>query len=278
MAWLNLNVEFGYGWSEVWDWDSDYNDEIICETDNGIKYITFPVNTKPLPCDDYPFRSHMKNKYDYWGYKNWEKAKDVGLWRFIHYVIEKNINKSFDGAFRYFCKFAKPYLQKYFLESFNNYMPIGRDNKSYWIDEEGIIRAHDYRHKKYISRREGKTETFFVSHDYEEIWEIEVIQSSWWNRKDQVFNITISLPKGDMHMWGVKREFNYTAKLKPLKLLNTKGIKQKFENKRARDYQKLRAEDNKKIRKKEREEERLKKNKVYSLKPSFLNETSRRAI
>lgn len=268
---LNLNVEFGHGYSSYSDWYY-YDDDNWEENDNFFEEVGLPKHFVDFPMagENYPSRGHMKNKYNYWGYKNWVRVNDTGIFEFIGYVIENNIGKSFSNAFRYFCKFAKPYHQKYFLQEFDNYTNIKRARYRYWIDENNLIQGHKNRHKHYNKRNEDKSCKTFISHDYGEVWEIEVVEKENWGKKDKTYTIVRTVPKGDM--WAVQREFNYRHKLTPLRMIGTKGLKETFDKKNSTRYQKLRQEDNKIIRKLERQKQREIKNKIYSLKPSFLTQ------
>lgn len=229
-----------------------------------------PSTLKIIDCD-MPFRSGKKELNDWWGYKEWETTlHGIRLYRFIHYVIENNIGKSFSNAFRYFCKFVKPYLQSYFLDYFANYNSRpGRYYEKYYIDENDIIIADEDRFKKWNSSKDKYFRTF----DFEETWVIEttrmVTDRNWKkgiietkrvvSRETQTFRRGI----GDRYIEGFNSHYP-KGFVKAVELKSQIGFKEEVDSKKSARYQKLKQEDDRRRRKQQREVERQKKNIVYS--------------
>lgn len=267
MAWLNLNHDLQYDFDTMLVGMLEVpEDEILYHPLGG-----FPLEV--INCD-MPFRAHMKNHSNWWGYRGSERTKHgLNTWAFIDYVIEANIDKSFSQAFSYFCKFVNPQYQKYFLERFNNYNTRshwGGYWGKYWIDSNDIIRAKENRDiKRWKSNKKG----VFMSHDYEETWLLEktqnVYKKNWKTNSGKI--VSQSYTYTETFRRGISKRYidgfhQYYPEcyIKAVELKSTKGYKEEFENDRVSKYKRLRHEDIKRTRKIEREANRKKKEIVYS--------------
>lgn len=279
MAWLNLNVEFGYGYNSYTDWeempfqDEMTNQEIeFHETYGYVKSSIF----KSLPCDDYPFRSGMKNDRHWWGYRGSERTKHgLNTWAFMEYVIEKNIGKSFSQAFSYYCKFVNRQYQKYFLERFENYNSIGRGyNERYWIDDNDIIHDGSERLGRWYWRNNGPR-NIFTSFDYKEVWLMKLTKNVYernWKKMESEWKVRTKYEDKIVYKRSIEeiylRPEGWTyydgENHKAVELKSVTGYKEENINRRSDRFKKLRAEDDARYRKQQREEERLKKQIVYS--------------
>lgn len=260
MPWLNIDRQLEY------DYDPLLLDMYEIEAEDA--WVDFPLVV--VDCD-MPFRAGKKELNDYWGYGQWETTSHgIRIYSFIRYVIENNIGKSFSNAFRYFCKFVKPYLQYYFLDHFANYNSrVGRHYERYYIDDDDIIRADKDRFKNW----NHKDDKYFRTFDFEETWTVEttrmVTERNWKKQilqtKQVVSRNTETFRRGiaDRYLKGFE---NYHPKgfVKAIELKSQVGFKEKVDSKKSARYQKLKQEDDRRKRKQEREIARQKKKTVYS--------------
>lgn len=241
MAWLNIDRDLEY----------DYDPLVVVDC-------------------NMPFRAGKKELNDFWGYKEWETTSHgIRLYSFIHYVIENNIGKSFSNAFRYFCKFVKPYLQSYFLDQFSNYNSRpGRRYEKYHIENDIII-ANEDRFKKWYS----SNDKYFRTFDFEETWLLErtstelhrnyIKQITKTKEVKTTYTETFRRGIGERYIQGFD---GYYPKgfVKAVKLISQVGFKEKVDSKKSARYQKLKQEDDRRKKKQDREKERSKKQIVYS--------------
>ena len=256
---LNLNHDLQY----------DFNERLVamCEVPED-EILYHPLGGFPLEvidCD-LPMREpmNMSMALGWNGYRRAQKIRDINPYNFAIYVVENNIGKDFNNAYRYFCKFARPYQYHYFTQCFNNLRNRRRYSNTYgnyWINDLGIIEAKPNRNRKYwyqiINIGKGKT---FKSFDYEEEWLIEKTETfNWWGGKNRTRTRTFTERRKGRHgyMYLAQNE-------KKLELLSTVGHKETFDNRFDPKYQRLRQEDDKRYRKQQRELARQKKQIVYS--------------
>ena len=225
---------------------------------------------------DMPFRSGMENDRHWWGYRGSERTKHgLNTWSFIEYVIEKNIDKPFSNAFRYFCKFVSRQYQSYFLERFRNYNSIGRGGywEKYWIDEQDIIRAEPKRFGRWYWR-DDEAHNMFRSFDFKEVWLMKLTKDIYeYNWKKKEYKWTVRIKYEDRTVY-TKMDSRYLSpegwtytdgeNHKAVQLKSSEGYKVENISPRSNRYKKLRAEDNKRYLKLQRENERKKKEVVYS--------------
>jgi hypothetical protein len=173
MARLNLNVEFGYKFSEYDDWwypeeDENENWEEHCKFRVEIGASKGFVNF-PMACDKYPFKEAFRRPQQIkqgWDFGDWKKGKrvgDISIWKYVHMIIENNIGKSFNKTFTYYLKrthHIPDYIRHYyFLKEFEE-----RKWSSYEIDESGNIQFTE-RFKEKNNRTKDKTPYVFESAD-----------------------------------------------------------------------------------------------------------------
>lgn len=94
-----------------------------------------------------PFREPMKPKGDFWynwGYKT-HYVQQESIWRHISNLIERNVGKSFNMTFHYFCKHFPRQYQKDFLNKFEDIKSWRW--KEYYTDDQGLIQTFNPKHQ-----------------------------------------------------------------------------------------------------------------------------------
>lgn len=271
MAWLNISKEFGYGWSEIWDWDFDWQErdldlcfdpECTCDKDWGMMFNSYR-DDRPMPCDSLPFRESMTDwtkRQEKWYPKRhdfYPKVKNKSVWSFARMVLLNNIGKSFSQAYSYYCKNVDIRYQKEFLDYFKEYSSRP-ELEDFWIENDEIcITEGFYPSKKYYRRNVNvnvKKPVFFYSHDYSETWKIW--GKTWYNSKEEYRTETFYRTVPDYY------------KDKAIFVSST-GFKKEFESKKDSGYKRLYHEEVNRQRKSNREHERLRKQKQYNFLTKF---------
>lgn len=153
------------------------------------------------------------------------------------WVINKNIGKSFDLAFRYYCKLVKKNEQSVFLEHFrNNNRWYG---KKYIIDQNNNIQINE----DYLNKYKRKTNVEFFSFDYKTGY--------------------IDSRTGKIYSEFEGRHYNYSSneRFHPIVL---SGFHKRFDSRKDKEYIKLKVEDDKKRKLEERKHKKYLREKKYS--------------
>lgn len=151
---LNINKEFGFGWSwyDDWHWCQDEEE----------------CMTKPLSGDSYPFRESFRTRQQIaqgWGFREdrYPRVQGKIIWAFLDRFLEGSIGKKFDEAYSKFCKIASKLPDKhyYFMREFESNRPY------YFIDSDGLIQENNWwkrTHKKkepYVFESADFTSSYF---------------------------------------------------------------------------------------------------------------------
>ncbi len=120
-----------------------------------------------LPIDILTIDIKKKDREDYHSKRHSSWHPVSGIWpnKIVERLLQKNIGKSFDLTFSYYCKLVPKYMQYIFLDEFN---PVRRYSWWYYIDEKGLIQKITYKRKRIYS---------VTSFDYKAEWVYQPVDS-----------------------------------------------------------------------------------------------------
>jgi hypothetical protein len=99
--------------------------------------------------DDLPTRenraANLARRYgDMWNVMDYRNYKNPSPWKIADRILSKNIGKSFNLAFSYYCKQVRPHEQKIFLENVSLNIRRYRSCSEYSIDDNGLIQYEPF--------------------------------------------------------------------------------------------------------------------------------------
>lgn len=215
---------------------------------------------KTIDNEELPYRSSMrKSQYSgpwYYRYKGAERINGQSIYKILHRTLEKNVGKSFDLAFSYFCKLVPKKYQNLFLNEFRRRY---RGETDYIIDNNGNIQVNPNGMYKNFGRYKGPYK-FSITPDKEE-WHkkieylthrelLSLISSKIpWYWSPITYDSFYEIP------WRVRNQYEKVIVL---------GKSIEFESQRNSKFKQLKAERRAKKRKADREDKKIRAQKSYS--------------
>ncbi len=147
---------------------------------------------------------------------SYHKTNGEYPWTIVERIIENNIGKSFDKAFRFYCKQVPSYQQDFFLKEFDDALGWNGSRNDYYADENGLIQRHK------------------AKDNYKGPFRFESIDAVWESRHK------ITGKKKPEYTWGIKnfKDSDYESVL-------IKGWIKYFDSKYDPEYKRLKAEKQK---------------------------------
>jgi hypothetical protein len=188
--------------------------------------------------------ANLARRYgDMWNVMDYRNYKNPSPYKIAERILRKNIGKSFDSAFSYYCKQVDIQYQTIFLKEVKRDCGRYRYYSKFFIDDDGLIRHSCHNKSKKVNFESVDYKTTWVhkktDHDKSEFRKVykEATLNSWRSHKEILY-----YSYGDNNCLLKPLHERYIAKEDDFKLKVISGYSLTFSSKNDSKYRRLQTE------------------------------------